>query len=306
MEIEILREFIVFSKHLNITKAACELHLSPSTLSRHLSALEKEFGIPLIAHKSTNVALTKGGSIALEHACAISSEYQVLCAHMNSLKHVEFNDIRIDYALDDRQVIDRISLVKKSIKQCLPNVTVKPCHIRGKEMFDALLDRSVDVVVLYDLDAVDVSMCSIIPLMTDSMVIALPLGNPFSGRPDVTLDKVADRKIPWPTASTDNYLQCVLKLFKDSNQQPSIRFVDSDNMDEFFMHDLAEDEMWVFSRKQLENYATNIPASYRQSCEIFEFADVDTTFTRYAVYLNDNENLSVPMFVEALTRSELC
>ena len=44
MEMGYLREFIVFSSHMNVSKAARALHVSQPTLSHHIQALEKYFG----------------------------------------------------------------------------------------------------------------------------------------------------------------------------------------------------------------------------------------------------------------------
>ena len=42
MKIEVLREFIEFSSHLNVSSVARTLHMSQSSLSRHLIEMEKE------------------------------------------------------------------------------------------------------------------------------------------------------------------------------------------------------------------------------------------------------------------------
>ena len=44
MELSLLREFIVLSQTLNYTKAAEILHLTQTTLSKHIVAMEKELG----------------------------------------------------------------------------------------------------------------------------------------------------------------------------------------------------------------------------------------------------------------------
>ena len=78
MEIDMLREFITFSRHMNVTKAADELHLAPSSLSRHISIMERELGIPLVAHKGARLFLTTAGSQLLDEASAITARYDAL------------------------------------------------------------------------------------------------------------------------------------------------------------------------------------------------------------------------------------
>lgn len=67
MRIEHLREFVVFSHHLNFTSAAKELFLAQSTLSTHIAQLEEELGFQLIDRQQGN-ALTDRGAVFLEGA----------------------------------------------------------------------------------------------------------------------------------------------------------------------------------------------------------------------------------------------
>lgn len=52
MRLETLREFTVFARELNVSRAARRLNLAQSTLSRHLIEMEKELGFDVIDRKS--------------------------------------------------------------------------------------------------------------------------------------------------------------------------------------------------------------------------------------------------------------
>lgn len=65
MKTDYLREFVVFSRHLNFTEAAKELFIAQSTLSTHIAALESELGFPLIDRKAGN-RLTDQGAVFLD------------------------------------------------------------------------------------------------------------------------------------------------------------------------------------------------------------------------------------------------
>ena len=60
MDMQVLREFVEFSKHLNFSAAARFLHMSQSSLSKHIADLEKEVGFPLV-DRDGGVALTVAG-----------------------------------------------------------------------------------------------------------------------------------------------------------------------------------------------------------------------------------------------------
>lgn len=48
MNTEWLQEYIVFARHLNFSSAAKTLNMAQPTLSKHMIALEKWVGVPLI------------------------------------------------------------------------------------------------------------------------------------------------------------------------------------------------------------------------------------------------------------------
>ena len=60
MRLETLREFTVFARELNVSRAARRLNLAQSTLSRHLIEMEKELGFDVIDRKSGH-SLTSAG-----------------------------------------------------------------------------------------------------------------------------------------------------------------------------------------------------------------------------------------------------
>lgn len=307
MGIELYREFIVFSKFLNVTRAAEELHLSPSTLSRHLSALEHEVGgDALFTHAGGGLALTPVGSVVLRGSSAIVASHQTMTEHVARLRSNEANVVRVAYALDDRTMIDLVSVAKARLKQTCGNLNVQLRRGRGKSSREALEAGEVDLIIDYHvgrggLTSEELAEAGLeaLPLVEDSIVIALPAGVAAPGAA-VRADEVCGRFIPWPSAAVDNYLDQVLALFSGCRHQPGVRFIDAATMDEFFMHVLDDDEMWPFSRRQFENYPSSIPRSYLESCDVHELADRDTTYRRHAVWRRDNPNPLVGLFAREL------
>lgn len=56
-----IRCFLAVSKHLNFTKAASELFISQSAISRHIALLEKDLGVSLFVRSNRCVQLTQAG-----------------------------------------------------------------------------------------------------------------------------------------------------------------------------------------------------------------------------------------------------
>src|SRR5690242_7939487 len=66
MKLQRLRIFESISRHLNVTAAAEELHLSQPAASLQLKLLEQEYGLTLFRRKSNGMELTGEGREFLE------------------------------------------------------------------------------------------------------------------------------------------------------------------------------------------------------------------------------------------------
>ena len=102
MNIESCREFIELAQCLNFTEAAGNLNITQPALSKHMLALEKEFGIELLDRGKKGVQLTEGGRILFESAGVIVNEYDKTRNTLEQLKakrpihvvgHMEDSDI---------------------------------------------------------------------------------------------------------------------------------------------------------------------------------------------------------------------
>jgi len=68
IEFQSLEQFVTLARTKNFTRAAEELHLSQSTLSRAIQKLEDQLGQPLFERKPREVVLTDLGVLLLERA----------------------------------------------------------------------------------------------------------------------------------------------------------------------------------------------------------------------------------------------
>lgn len=56
-----LRYFYTVAQTLNFTKAAEQLYISQSAVSRHMKELEEDFGVPLFVRTNRDLILTDAG-----------------------------------------------------------------------------------------------------------------------------------------------------------------------------------------------------------------------------------------------------
>ena len=103
-----LKAFMVTSRHLNFSKAASELGIAQSAVSRQIKLLEESVGDQLIVRSSKKVLLTEKGAVLLRELDGFESRVQeIFFGHMNKtirvgilhgLLETWFNDIMVDFA----------------------------------------------------------------------------------------------------------------------------------------------------------------------------------------------------------------
>lgn len=81
---ERLYEFVVLSQTLNFKKAAQQLFLTQSILSRHIMEMEKEFGLKLFIRDTRSVALTEAGKRLAEDMKRIINECDLAVSQLRA------------------------------------------------------------------------------------------------------------------------------------------------------------------------------------------------------------------------------
>lgn len=75
MDVSLFYEFSMICKHNNLSEAAKELHMTQTTLSRHIAAIERELGGELFDRTKNPMELTEMGQMFLRESSLISNEY---------------------------------------------------------------------------------------------------------------------------------------------------------------------------------------------------------------------------------------
>ena len=97
MDISRLKYFMAVTKTLNFTKAAEELYISHSTVSRAISELETEFGVSLFERSNRSVKLTSAGEYLAEQAQDLIRRADVLESEMKRFGREQTPSFRIAF-----------------------------------------------------------------------------------------------------------------------------------------------------------------------------------------------------------------
>ncbi len=68
IDLKTLRLFVAVCDHRNMARAAEEMHIEPSAISKRVAQLESDLGVPLLLRARRGVQPTPAGMVLLEHA----------------------------------------------------------------------------------------------------------------------------------------------------------------------------------------------------------------------------------------------
>lgn len=109
MDTRYFDEYLELVKRLNFTEAAKNLNMTQSALSKHIAALEKEFGSPLFRRSRQKVELTEAGRVLYARALVISENYHQAHTDIAGLKTRP--PIHIAGILNNQEIINLLSHV---------------------------------------------------------------------------------------------------------------------------------------------------------------------------------------------------
>ena len=146
MNLKQLEVFIAVAETGSFSKGADATFITQSTVSQHISALEKEFGLRLLDRTGKGALLTEGGKLLLQHAQQLLANTRSLAQAMNRFKGIEHSNLTIggsnipgDYILPDAlpAMISRF-----------PSLAVTVLHGDSREILDKLDKEEIELGVI--------------------------------------------------------------------------------------------------------------------------------------------------------------
>ena len=185
MELMQLRYFKEVARQENISRAAENLHITQSALSKSISKLEAEMGFQLLERQGNRIHLNQFGRVLLRYAD------QALCDLENGLAHV-----RELAGLEDGMVRVGVSaevFVKHLVRDFLlehPGVSMTCLLQSPEQMAASLLEGTADFTI--STDPVGGDGLSWQPLYTDRLTVLISTAHPLAGRSSIYLEELAN------------------------------------------------------------------------------------------------------------------
>lgn len=143
-----LRCLHAVATHGSVTRAAAELHLSPSAVSQQLSKLEEELGHRLLEPKGRGIRLTEPALMLAGHATAVLAQLERARADLEATETAVHGSVRLGVFPTAARGIAPSALA--SLRQAHTRLEVQMQELEPTDSIGMLLRGDLDVVVAQD------------------------------------------------------------------------------------------------------------------------------------------------------------
>ncbi|WP_225845668.1 LysR family transcriptional regulator [Streptomyces sp. HPF1205] len=187
-----LRVFTEVARLGSFTAAGRALGYTQSAVSRQISALEGEAGVPLFDRLARGVRLTEAGGTLLPHAEAVLGRLAAARRDLAALRDLTAGRVRVGgFATAQVSLLPRAVTAYRSRH---PNVALRVEEGLTGRLVARLLAGHLDVAVVSTTGSAPFDGLDLVPLLTDHMVVALPACHPLAGRDAIGLAELADEE----------------------------------------------------------------------------------------------------------------
>lgn len=224
MEINYINEFVMLAKVGKFQDAANLLFISQSALSKHIKAIENEFGTTLFDRTSRKAELTEFG----EKFFPIAVQIAELQKNYNNLLH-EFAGqeeglaigVSTDAMIYGNVIHPLIDMLQKSTKRKI-NI-IEDTETRIKEL---LWIKECEFVLLYQLEELEdpnENDFNSLPLFRDKIAALIPNQHPLAHKSSVSIEQLKDEHLVLTRAGSF-FRDVVDRLYRDAGFEPNNDF----------------------------------------------------------------------------------
>ena len=151
VNLDLLRSFFAISEFGSLSKAAEQLHVSQSTLTRQAQALETEIGGQLLERGHSGVALTAAGHALLEGMRPVVARADIVISEARKLARGQSASVRIGYLMSAAG--EYLNPALASLRRSHPQTKVMLVDLSPGDQIAALRRGELDVVILGNINA---------------------------------------------------------------------------------------------------------------------------------------------------------
>lgn len=263
MNIDIVREFQVFAVSQNLSKAARELHVTQSCLSKHMAELEAETGLDLIDHGSKKVTLTSVGKYFASEMAVLLFQWDDCLRRCMELQKEAHCELRIAVFLEGNDANDVLYRAGNGFRKACPNVDIVYAKLVGSSPAEAIRDSLFDVVVdvrcgepsSYRPDGDYLDMRAV-PISRNPLLVWMSKHNSLSEEGGISLDDLLNIPIMTSMTNVYDYMRDMTRdAFSRYGAEPLFKPVhfDAESPASFFLSDFDDRSVMLTTLGMADN-----------------------------------------------------
>jgi DNA-binding transcriptional LysR family regulator len=186
-DLALVRSFTVVAGQLHFGRAADLLHVSPSSLSRQITRLERQVGARLLDRTPRGTRLTAAGEAFLP----LAAQALRLAERATASARASAQPTSVTIGFIMNLVI---TPAVRELRRQHPGADVRTQYLEPDDVSAALLEHRVDAAVArlpFRTSELDVTI-----LYDEPRVLAVPRDHRLAGKESVTIDDLADEPLP--------------------------------------------------------------------------------------------------------------
>ncbi|MCY0876135.1 MAG: LysR family transcriptional regulator [Firmicutes bacterium] len=191
MHLESHEVFRAAVEYGSITKAAQALHLTQSTASRHLQALEDEYGGLLFSRSAAGITLTALGATLYPYTCTLLDCHAQAKEEMRRQSGMGVR-ISVGATLTIGEYV--LPEILGAFRRRHPDAALRMRISNSHDIIEDLFRHRIDAALVEGV-VTEHSDLSATPWMTDEVILVCANDHPFAERPHVTLADLIDQPL---------------------------------------------------------------------------------------------------------------
>ncbi len=185
VNLDLLRSFFAITEFGSMSKAAEQLHVSQSTLTRQMQTLEAEIGGQLLERSHGGVALTAAGHVLLEGMRPVVARADIVTSEARKLARGQSSSVRVGYLRSAAS--EYLNPALAALRRSHPQTKVQLIDLTPGKQIAALRRGELDLLILGNINAAISREFFVRRIATFPVVVALPEAHELAANDDIAL-----------------------------------------------------------------------------------------------------------------------
>lgn len=191
LDLRRLRYFVAVAESRSFSRAAEQLLVAQSAVSRQVGLLERELGVRLLDRSTHDVQITDAGELLLERGRGLLRDADALWTATREFATGTRGRLTVGYSTSS--AYETAPWAVATLRSALPSVAVEARVVSSVELPAAVTGRDLDLALVRC--PRDEKGLSCVLVRREALGVLVPAGHPWQERASLSLDELADERL---------------------------------------------------------------------------------------------------------------